>query len=262
MATRWWTVDGVRLHGRIATVAAPVDAPDVVLVHGLGVSSRYFAPLVTALAGSARVAAPELPGTGRSDKPARPLDVDELAAALASWWDVAVGAPGIVVAHSLGCQVAVAMAVHHPGRASHLVLVGPTMDPDALTVRGQLGRFLRIVRHESIRQLPLVVRDYIEARPWRMLATLRAALRNRIEDALPDVDITTLVVRGEHDAIAPQGWAEEVARLLPAGRLAVVAGHAHAVTFTAPDAMAGLVLHIAGGMYDALSARGDPSWGS
>lgn len=44
----------------------------------------------------------------------------------------------------------------------------------------------------------------------------------------------TLGVRGARDPIVPQRWAEEAARLLPRGRLVVIPGAAHSITFHAP----------------------------
>ncbi|MDQ3880940.1 MAG: alpha/beta hydrolase, partial [Chloroflexota bacterium] len=59
---------------------------------------------------------------------------------------------------------------------------------------------------------------------------------------LPCVRVPTLVVRGGRDPIVPQAWAEEVARLLPRGRLVVIPGAAHAVNHDAPAALARVVL--------------------
>jgi pimeloyl-ACP methyl ester carboxylesterase len=74
-----------------------------------------------------------------------------------------------------------------------------------------------------------------------VIATFRHALRDRIEDKLPHLDVPTLVVRGARDPIAPQRWVEEAARLLPQGRLVVVPGAAHTMNFTSPDALARVV---------------------
>jgi 2-hydroxy-6-oxonona-2,4-dienedioate hydrolase len=46
----------------------------------------------------------------------------------------------------------------------------------------------------------------------------------------------TLVIRGEHDPIVPQQWAEEVCRLLPHGSLVVIPGAAHTLNYTEPAA--------------------------
>jgi pimeloyl-ACP methyl ester carboxylesterase len=56
------------------------------------------------------------------------------------------------------------------------------------------------------------------------------------------------VVRGGHDRIVSQAWAEEVARLLPHGRLVLLPPATHAAHFSHPDAVARLVREfIAGG---------------
>jgi pimeloyl-ACP methyl ester carboxylesterase len=57
----------------------------VVLVHGIGVSSRYMTPIAIELAATCKVYAPDLPGFGLSAKPSRILDVPALADALAAW---------------------------------------------------------------------------------------------------------------------------------------------------------------------------------
>ena len=76
----------------------------VVLVHGLGVSSRYFGPLAHRLSGRMRVIAPDLAGWGGSERPDVVLDIGSAADVLA---EIIVaeklGAPTLV-ANSLGCQ--------------------------------------------------------------------------------------------------------------------------------------------------------------
>jgi pimeloyl-ACP methyl ester carboxylesterase len=46
--------------------------------------------------------------------------------------------------------------------------------------------------------------------------------------------VPALVVHGSRDRISPRYWAEEVARLLPDGRLAILPGAAHAANYSAP----------------------------
>jgi len=60
----------MRMHARVPTrqIRAPHTDP-VVLVHGLGVSSRYMLPILVLLAPRYRVFAPDLPGFGHSTKP-------------------------------------------------------------------------------------------------------------------------------------------------------------------------------------------------
>ena len=93
----------------------------VVLVHGLGVSSRYFGPLAERLAGRMRVIAPDLPGWGGSERPDVVLDIGSAADVLA---EIIVaeklGAPTLV-ANSLGCQFVVELATRRPDLVGALV---------------------------------------------------------------------------------------------------------------------------------------------
>jgi pimeloyl-ACP methyl ester carboxylesterase len=212
-----------------------------VLVHGLAVSSRYFVPLARRLAGRRSVLAPDLPGHGRSGTPPRALGIAGLADALLEWLDLAGIERAPLVANSLGCQVAVELAVRAPERVERLVLVGPTMDPSAPTIAAQALRLARDVPREPLGLNLAEARDYLRTGPRRILATARAALDDPFAEKLPRVRAPALVVRGGRDPIVSQAWAERVTELLPHARLAVVAGEPHAVHWSAPDAVARLV---------------------
>ena len=71
-------------------------------------------------------------------------------------------------------------------------------------------------------------------------AEMRAMLAHRIERVLPLVAAPTLVVRGEHDRVAPARWAAEAARLAGGGWIEIPdAGHA--VHFDRPDRVAAAI---------------------
>ncbi|HEX5817918.1 MAG TPA: alpha/beta fold hydrolase, partial [Gemmatimonadales bacterium] len=75
-------VGGHRVHAFHGGLAA---APPILLLHGLGVSGRYFLPLAERLARDFAVHIPELPGHGDSSRPAHSLDVPALADVLEAW---------------------------------------------------------------------------------------------------------------------------------------------------------------------------------
>jgi 2-hydroxy-6-oxonona-2,4-dienedioate hydrolase len=220
---RWTDIGGVRIHD-VSTIDR--SRHTVVLVPGIGLSHRVMLPIAELLAPQFVVRAPDPPGFGRSDKPRRPLDVPQLADALAAW----IGAAGIrrpaLVGNSFGCQVIVELAARHPDRVACAVLQGPTMDAAARSLGRQSWRWLRDLVQE--RPDPRArLRDYHDAGVRRVLATYRLALGHRVEEQLPRVAAPTLVVRGPDDPIVSQAWAETVASLLPAGRLVVTATGAH-----------------------------------
>lgn len=226
---------------RDPTTARHNAAHTIVLVHGLGVSGAYWMPTAQLLTEHFRVLVPDLPGFGDSDRPRRVFDVDELAGALASWMDAMEIDRAPLVANSLGCQVAVRMALDQPDRIPRLILQGMTIDPEARSAPQQMARLLADALVEPPSLVPLIVRDYLKCGPRRLIGTLGRILDDPIADNLKRIEVPALVVRGERDPIVPQGWAEESARLLPDGRLVVIPGAAHALNFSHPDALSHVI---------------------
>ena len=203
-----------------------LDATPIVLVHGFS-SSRTLKPLIRSLGTRRPVYAPDLPGFGMSDQPIHPLDVPGLADALRRWLFDNQLTPASVIGISLGCQVAVDLAARHPAIVDRLVLVGPTVDPDARTPARLALRWARNAPPSSPRLAPSIVHDFIDAGPWRSVRTLRRALEDPVEDKLSQIEASTLVVRPERDHLVPEAWTKRVAKLIPDSELVVLpkAGH-------------------------------------
>ncbi len=235
---RWAIIDGAPMYARVSVDPVPDGLPPVVLVHGLTMSGRYMVPLAEQLAPLRRVYAVDLPGFGRSVDPGPVLAVGELADALAHWLAALGIDRAVVLGHSFGCQVAAAFAVRHPERLERAVLVAPILDPAARKVAVLAVCWLRDTVREPLSLKPILLRDLLAAGPRRALCMLGFMLRDRIEAKLGRISVPTLVVHGARSAIAPRRWAEEVAALLPRGRLVVIPDAPHTVNFAAPGALA------------------------
>jgi len=176
-------VRGLRVHARVGGLDR--DGPPLVLVHGLGVSSTYLEPLARELAATACVLAPDLPGYGRSERPPSVPGVAELATALSDWLEAIGVARAVVLGNSLGCQIAVELAVREPDRVEALVLVAPTVDPHARGWARQGWRLLVDCSREPLPLLAVIAREYATFGPRRLAATARSALGDAIEEKLP-----------------------------------------------------------------------------
>jgi pimeloyl-ACP methyl ester carboxylesterase len=203
----------------------------IALIHGLGVGPRYLLPLAS-----------ELDGAGQMFEKREPLPIPELATSFAA----SFAGPAIVVAHSMGCQVAAELAFRWSELVEALVLVGPTVDPRARSVVRHVGRLAVDAWYEPPRLTAVVARDYLATGPADVLRQARHALAHRIEELLPRIEQPAVVVRGAHDRICPAEWAGAVAALLPHGRLATIAGAAHAAHFSHPREVAQLVMELSG----------------
>nr|WP_024308983.1 alpha/beta hydrolase [Pseudomonas sp. P818] len=221
------------------------DAPVVVLVHGLVISSRYMEPLARALADNGyRVLAPDLPGYGESatGTPRRVLSVEQLADVLDLWLSACAIDKATFIGNSYGCQILTALAVRHPQRVERLVLQGPTVDPAARSLLPQLWRAVRNGRRERQRSSAAIGRiDYAKAGVWRVLGSIRQLLHYRIEDHLAAIEAPCLVVQGSRDPVAPPHWGEAVAARLPKGRLCLVEGATHTMNYVHPHSFAQLI---------------------
>jgi 2-hydroxy-6-oxonona-2,4-dienedioate hydrolase len=235
---RWWDVNGQRMHARVATDSARNARLPLVLVHGLGVSGAYFVPAAQRLATEFDVYVPDLPGHGLSHTPAVQPDIAGLAQALVDWMDAAGLARVALVGHSMGCQVAVQAALRNPGRIDRMVLIAPAPDPAARTAVQQAGRLIMGGVFERPSLFPHVLKDY-----WRIgsrfLPEFRHMLAYPIEAKLPEIGVPVMLIRGEHDFIAPQAWLDEAARLLRAPSQVVIPYWGHAVQFSGAEQVAG-----------------------
>ena len=239
LVSRWDEVGDVSIHSRVGGAGLPV-----VLVHGYGVSGRYLMPLARVIAARCATYVPDLPGRGRRGRPAAATGIGDLADALGDWLDVAGLSRPALVANSMGCQIVTELAVRRPHRVGPLVLIGPTIEPARRAARHQIIRALHDSRYEPAGLVTLAVRDTARRGVAGLRATARSALADRIEERLPHVLQRTVVVHGGKDRLISRRWAEEVAGLLPHGRLVVVPDGSHAVPYTHPSLVAGVVEHL------------------
>jgi pimeloyl-ACP methyl ester carboxylesterase len=118
IADRFATANGVRLHYLTAGTGDPV-----ILLHGYAETSRMWRPLITELAKTHTVIAPDLRGFGQSAKPSDGYtkkviaqDIHALAVSLGY-------KHAIVVGHDIGLMVAYAYAAQYPAEVERIVLM-------------------------------------------------------------------------------------------------------------------------------------------
>jgi 2-hydroxy-6-oxonona-2,4-dienedioate hydrolase len=242
LRSRWVRVEGLPIHARVSVDPTPSGSLlPVVLVHGIGVASRFMVPIAELLAPYHSIYAPDLPGFGESEKPTHALSLVKLTDALAGWTRVIRLEGAAFVGNSFGCQIVADLAVRYPELVERVVLQGPTIDPRGRQAWRQIARLLRNSRHEPLSHGLISAQEYPRCGFRRLAQTFRYALEDRIEEKLPHIRVPALVVRGSKDPIVPQRWAEEAARLLPMGRLVVVPGAPHTLVYDAPSELARVV---------------------
>ena len=259
-------VDGVRLH-----YVERGEGPPVVLIHGNTVWHRDFvaSALFDRLAENHRVIAFDRPGFGHSSRPRDRLwtpaaQADLLHAALGV---IGVG-PAVVLGHSMGSMVAMAMALDYPATVRRLILLGgyyyPSMRVDAmltapvaLPILGDVMRYTvtpvsgRLMFKGLIKGmfapremppsfLPLLSREMM-LRPMQIRANAEDAAfmigqAKASSERHHELQMPVAILAGEEDLIVDmEAHSARLHADVPQSTLVVVPGTGHMVHYAAAD---------------------------
>ncbi|HEY6396587.1 MAG TPA: alpha/beta fold hydrolase, partial [Solirubrobacteraceae bacterium] len=95
---------------------ASAELPSVVVVHGITATSRAWLAVARALAGRAKIVAPDLRGRGSSNGLGPPFGIASHARDLLAVLDHFKLDRPLLVGHSLGGYIVARLAVEHPHR--------------------------------------------------------------------------------------------------------------------------------------------------
>ncbi len=118
IAARTVQVNGIKLHYLTAG-----HGPALILLHGYAETSLMWRPIMPALAARFTVIAPDLPGIGDSDIPAKGLDMKNAAIQIHDLAKSLGVEKAEVVGHDIGLMVAYAYAALYPSEVTKLVLM-------------------------------------------------------------------------------------------------------------------------------------------
>jgi len=125
-------IDSKKLYHRHLGSASP-SAPQIVFIHGLGGTHSYFTPLISTLdlISTHSLHLYDLEGHGLSPtSPLSKITIPSLASDLKGIFATAgISSGATVIAHSMGCLVALSFAISNPGLVAKLVLMNPPPNP-------------------------------------------------------------------------------------------------------------------------------------
>jgi pimeloyl-ACP methyl ester carboxylesterase len=241
-------VAGHRVH---YLVEGPGGGPAVVLVHGLGGSAEEWHNLAHHLAKAGfRVYLPDLPGFGRSEKPADfSYSVSDQAEVVVGFLD-ALGLKQVNLGGtSMGGWIAQIVASRHPERVRRLVLfdaVGlyekPTWDTRLFTptTPAELDQIDALLMPDPPKPPGFIVRDILRFsndRAWVIHRAVAAMLtgQDTTDKLLPGLKMPVLILWGGEDRIAPLSQGETMHRLVPQSEFEVFAGCGHLAQMQCTD---------------------------
>ncbi len=235
------------------------EGPPILLVHGFPLNRSMWDPQVGTLRSLARVIAPDLRGFGASDAgPPGPLSMEQHADDLAELLRALdVREPVVFCGLSMGGYVAFAFWRRHPELVRAFVLMDTRASADTEPARAH--RLALAEQVERARSPSPVVEDMM---PRLFAPSVRrdTALAQRVEAmmagtsprgvadgqrgmaARPDslglletIDVPTLVLVGEQDALTPPAESERIAAGIPGASLKQVPLAGHMSNMENPD---------------------------
>ena len=233
---------------------ARAGVPEVVVVQGMAVAD-YLMPAVAELGRWTRAHLVELPGYAGSGEAARPLDVPGYGGAVAEWVGGAGLGPVVLVGHSSGTQVAARAGAVADGVVG-VVLASPTVAPTARPLPRLLLRWRQDGRNEPPGLTAAHLWEWRRPGVAGLLHLLRVHLRDRIEDAVPALDVPVLVLRGSDDRLTTQDWARSLAATARTGHYVQVRG-AHSFPWADPVVWSEPIRRLALGLDPAGPAERD-----
>jgi poly(3-hydroxyalkanoate) depolymerase len=255
----WGREEIFTVAGQPLRVVRAGTGPPLLLICGIGAAAEMWTPLVPHLRGHELLAV-DLPGSGSSPPPRRPVRIRGLAAMVRDLLDRIGHARVDVLGYSFGGIVAQELAWRAPERVDRLILCATTSGMGSAPPRPFPALLmLTPTRYESFAAARFVVPRIAGGRTQRDPAILQATLADRLANPpsrrgylcqlyaasgwssspwLRRIRHHTLIVHGDDDPLVPLINARNMARAIPNARLHVVKDGGHLFLIDEPDSAA------------------------
>ena len=246
-------------------------SPAIVLLHGLGASTRLWRDVQARLGDGNQVLSLDLRGAGRTRQ------LEDRALSLETWADDLRGTlealdieRPVLVGHSLGAGVALKYALGFPDHVAGLVLMG--VDPDlsnlaprmlaAAELIERVGLATWVADHWSkntpfaaatLARSPEIVDRYssmlLSNDEPSYVRTCRAiAASESLAGRVGEITLPTLVILGAEDDRTLPEHGRSLARRLAGARVVELPGVGHTMPFEAPDEVAAALAEFVAGL--------------
>jgi len=204
-------------------------------------------------------------GIGQSSVPDSPYSIQQMANDAAALLDILGITKAHVAGHSMGGQIAQALAITHPGKIQSLILLaslakGNERFNSIIKTWGDIAGKLDLELYEKI-ILPWIFTDNFYAMPgmidqlieWAvnypfaptkqgLYHQSRAIVNHDTTDRLQDIKCPTLVLVGEQDILTPVKFSQQLSQGIPHAELVIIENSGHGFLIESPESIAQLLL--------------------
>ena len=239
-----WTIQPRSKIANLAVIAAG-HGPLVVLLHGVGLRSEAWSPIITDLAENYRILAVDLPGHGESEFQGPYSRICDYAQALLPL----LQGPCALIGHSMGALIALELARRYPDVVWSVAALNAVFErsPDAMAAVQARAAALedRSVSDPTSTLLrwfgtnPSAERaacsdwlSSVDPKGYKSAYTVFASVSGVPREALKQIKCPSLFLTGEQEPNSTPAMSKEMAALAPHGRAEVVPDAGHMMPMT------------------------------
>jgi pimeloyl-ACP methyl ester carboxylesterase len=224
----------------------------LVLLHGFCETHQIWDGFAEELAKDFRVITPDLPGFGKSKLPIEPFTINDIGSHLANWLSEENIVKPVVIGHSLGGYIALAVAQKNPHLLAGLGLFHSTAFADSEEKKINRNKTIDFVKKNGVapfvetfvpglfHQKGNAAVDFVSkialATPMDTLVNYSEAMRDRLssEEFLKVYDGHVLVAAGIYDSIITYSASQQVSKLAPKTMFRPLQNTGHMGMFESP----------------------------
>jgi pimeloyl-ACP methyl ester carboxylesterase len=237
------------------------EGEPLVLIHGLGSSTRDWELQLTPFTKHFQVITLDLRGHGKSSKPAGPYSMEMLAKDTAQLIQQLKLKSGHILGISLGGMVAFQLVLDYPHLVRSLVITNSTVDmvPKSIKERLAIWQRVMIVRLMGMEKMGQVLADRFMPHPeqkelrevfiqrWgendktAYLEALKGIVGWSVKDRLAEIKCPALIIGADGDYF-PVEEKEAYVSMIPNSKLVIVENSRHALPAERPEDFNNIVL--------------------
>jgi 3-oxoadipate enol-lactonase len=249
--------DGVRIHYEVVPARREAKR-DIVLIQGIGLSSRFWFAQRDLLADDARVILLDNRGAGKSDRPRGRYKLPRMADDVACVMDAAGSRSAIVVGISMGGMIAQHLAMRHPDRVDGLVLLAtapghpwsvlPKLSTIVTLLTAPMKKNPRsrdaarlLLPEKELAAADVHLKEWVRAieedpiSPKTLFRQFYGVMTNWTGRGHARIRCPAVVVTGAEDILIPPVNSERLAKRIPRSHLEILPDVAHAVPLLRPN---------------------------
>ncbi len=219
--------------------------PQVLLLHGWGCDTTFFAPIAKSLSETMQVTVVDFPGHGKSSRPPQPWGVPDYGEMVREFMDALHLSPCYMIGHSFGGRIGLYLGSHWPRYIKRMIITGGAglkkPQTEEQKKRAKQYQFMKkgaaLLKDMRIfGSLPDKMADALRKRYGskdynalddEMRKTFVKIISQDLQPLLPVVSVPTLLVWGDQDTETPLWMGQTMAKEIPDAGLAILEGGSH-----------------------------------